>query len=54
MKRYLAIGILSLLMVGCKSTTKVVSEPVVSPTTIQTDVQDKTDPILPAYTPWWE
>lgn len=39
---------------GCISTTTDKNHPIVSPTNIQEIEQDKEDPILPTYIPWWK
>ena len=49
------ISFISLLLVGgCIYTnSNEVNAPIVSPSFITNDVNDKDDSVLPPYTPWW-
>ena len=55
MKRMMLLSLLSLLLAGgCIHTNgDGTDDTIVSPTNISTEVQDSTDPVLPAYIPWW-
>lgn len=43
-----------LLVGGCIHTnSNYADDPIVSPTVITNEANDKDDPVLPPYTPWW-